>query len=101
MSDVFENDGQHVGDDQWIRFVANEGWIALTKDASIISAHTETLESTSIRLFALPNSNLTGPQMAERFSANLHRIVQRARKPGPYVYVVQSRGIERRWPPPS
>ncbi len=37
--------------------------------------------------------------MAERFDRHLNRIVQRAAKSGPYVYVVGSERLERRWPP--
>jgi PIN like domain len=35
---------------------------------------------------------------AARYRTNLHRIVQRCRKPGPYVDVVHRDRIERRWP---
>ena len=101
MTEVFPDDGQHVGDDEWIRRVSAEGWIALTKDVAIVRDHTEALRRSSIRIFALPNSNLTGLQMAERYRANLNRVVQRARKAGPFVDVVHPKRVERRWPPPA
>jgi len=55
--------------------------------------------ASTLRVFALPNANLTGPEMAARFDANLHRILQRSRKRGPFVDVVHPSRLERRWPP--
>jgi hypothetical protein len=36
--------------------------------------------------------------MAERLIAHLNRIRQRARKSGPYVYVITADVLELRWP---
>lgn len=91
MADIFPDDGQTVGDDEWIEVVSNRAWVALTKDAEIVRAHKAALERSAIRMFALPNANLTGPEMAERFLRNIHRIVQRATKPGPFVDIVSTR----------
>ena len=98
MAEVYPHDGQRVGDDEWIRDVSDRGWIALTKDTSIIRDHTVALEHSDLRLFALPNANLTGEQMGERFVRNLNRILQRARHAGPFVDVVHPDHLERRWP---
>lgn len=49
-------------------------------------------------MFALSNAHLTGPQMADRYDANLNRMLLRSRKPGPYLYVVNASGLELRWP---
>jgi len=32
------------------------------------------------------------------FETNINRIVQRSRKPGPFVDVVLKNSVERRWP---
>jgi hypothetical protein len=56
------------------------------------------LATTTLRVFSLNNAGLTGPQMVERFDRHLNRIVQRAAKPGLYIYVVGSTGLELRWP---
>jgi hypothetical protein len=45
----------------------------------------------------LPAAKLTGPQMAERISLHLNRVLQRARKPGPYLYLIHAHSIELRW----
>ncbi len=34
--------------------------------------------------------------MAERFDLHLNRILQRAAKPGPYLYVIGAKGLEHR-----
>jgi hypothetical protein len=88
---------ERVRDDDWIRRADAEGWVALTKDYSIIRDHIDTLATTSLRIFSLNNANLTGPQMVKRFDLHLNRIVQRASRPGPYLYVIGSKGLERRW----
>ena len=53
------------------------------------------------RVFALNNANLTGEEMATRYTKHLNRIVQRAAAPGPYLYVVTAAGLELRWRPPT
>jgi len=92
---------QRIGDETWITLAGTEGWVALTKDYQIIRDHVDALSRTSLRVFSLNNANLTGPEMAGRFDTHLNRIVQQARKPGPYIYVVASQGLERRWPRPD
>lgn len=102
MSELYPHgEDQRVSDDRWIAEVSEAGLVALTKDLSIVRAHTAALEASTLRVFALPNANLTGPQMAERFGANVNRIAQRARRPGPFVDVVGPKAVERRWPHPS
>lgn len=99
MADVYpDGEDERVSDDDWILRAGDESWVALTKDYSIVRDHIDTLARTSLRVFALNNANLTGPQMAERFDKHLNRIVQRSAKSGPYVYVVGSERLELRWP---
>lgn len=102
MADLYPGGAdQAVSDDQWIADVSERGWVALTKDANVIRHHRDALSSSTLRVFALDNANVTGEEMARRFETNLNRIVQRARKPGPYVDVVHKNAIERRWPDQS
>lgn len=98
MRDIYKDDGQHVSDPDWITYVSTMGLVALTKDAAIVRAHNDALRESTARVFALPNSNLTGPQMADRFAENIYRVEQWSRKRGPFVCVVHSKTIEQRWP---
>jgi hypothetical protein len=99
MSELYPKGAdQLVDDDVWIADVSARGWVALTKDASIIRAHHEALAASTLRAFALDNANITGDEMARRFEVNLNRILQRAAKPGPYVDIVHKDRVERRWP---
>jgi hypothetical protein len=90
---------QSVPDDRWIADVSALGWVALTKDANLTRDHVSALSASTLRVFALDNANITGEEMARRFRVNLQRILQRARKRGPYVDIVHKDRIERRWPP--
>jgi hypothetical protein len=99
MADLYpDGEDQLVDDDRWITEVSSLGMVALTKDVAIVRAHERALLDSTLRVFALPNANLTGPAMAERFQAHLHRIVQRSRRPGPFVDVVGASVVTRRWP---
>jgi hypothetical protein len=99
MSDLYPDGAdQRVGDDQWIREVSALGMVALTKDVAIVRAHVDALRASTLRVFALPNANLTGPEMARRFEVNLHRILQRSRRGGPFVDVIEPSTVSRRWP---
>lgn len=103
MAEVYPGGADmEVADPDWIRRADDGGWIALTKDPSIIFDHADVLADTSLRAFAFNNANLTGAVMAERLTAQLNPILQRARKRGPYVYVITADGLDLRWPrPPS
>jgi len=50
------------------------------------------------RIFCLPNAHLTTAEMRARFLTNLNRIVQRARKEGPYMYAIDTGGLRLLWP---
>ncbi|WP_395154357.1 hypothetical protein [Ilumatobacter sp.] len=99
MADVYPDGADQTMDDpDWMLDVDNRGWVALTKDASIVRAHRNDLESSSLRMFSLDSSKLTGEQMAARFELHLNRIIQRCSKPGPFFDVLHARSIERRYP---
>jgi hypothetical protein len=99
MADLYPGgEDQLVDDDRWIADVSARGWVALTKDTAIVRHHESALRRSTIRAFALSNANIVGAEMAARYEANLHRIVRRARKPGPFVDVVHKDRLERRWP---
>ena len=74
--------------------------MALTKDERIVR-HAENqaaLVNSQLRVFAIANQHLTGPQMVEYFRTNVNRILLRSRKRGPFVDVIYRESVERRWP---
>lgn len=87
-----------MGDDQWIAETGASGMVAFTKDVSIVRTHAVALRASTLRVFALTNASITGTEMASRYRVNLHRIVQRSRRSGPFVDVVGRSTVERRWP---
>lgn len=89
---------QRVADEDWIIRADQQGWIAITKDYAIIRDHIDVLAGTSLRVFSFNSANLTGDEMAARVTAHLNRILQRARKPGPFVCAITADGLELRWP---
>lgn len=100
MADVYPNGAdQRVPDDEWIERAGREGWIAITKDYSIIRDHADDLKSSRLRVFAFNNASISGDEMASRLDRHFNRILRRAAKAGPYVYVIGKDGLERRWPP--
>lgn len=100
MAELYpEGADQHVADDQWIADVSALGYVALTKDTNLIRGHRRALMRSQLRLFAIDTAKLTGAQMADRVDRHLNRMLQRARRPGPYAYVIHQDGLELRWRP--
>jgi hypothetical protein len=85
-----------VLDARWIADADRAGWVALTKDERIVRNAEEqgALVRSRLRVFAIANQHLTGPQMVTYFETNINRIVRRARKRGPFVDVVYRDGVE-------
>jgi hypothetical protein len=95
-----EQAGQQVPDERWLRDVGAKGWVVLMKDDAIRRrpAERDVLVEFGLRAFCLTNAQLRAAEQTERFVTNRHRIIQQARKPGPYIYGVYERGLRRLWP---
>lgn len=80
--------------------MAANDWAVLTGDARIRRTPHEraVVEAEAVRVFELPNGNLTGEQQAARFVNNLAAILKSCDGPGPFFDAVHSDRIERRWP---
>jgi len=101
MAEVYlDGRDELVADERWIADADVAGWVALTKDERIMRYPHEqaALAASQLRVFAIGNQHLTGQQMATYFAVNVNRIVQRSRRPGPFVDIVFRNGVERRWP---
>ncbi len=89
-----------VDDEVWIREVTADGLVILMKDDSIRRKPHEqrAILVSGARAFVVTNANLTGEQLAELFVENRHRIIQRSRHPGPYIYGVYRGRLEKLFP---
>lgn len=102
LADVYgEEAAQETQDVEWIRLAAQRGWIVLCKDDRIRRrpAERDALTEGNVRAFCLTNANLSFADQAAYFTVNRHRILQAARKQGPYLYGVYKDGIKKLWPP--
>jgi hypothetical protein len=100
LAERYEETEEFVADEDWIREVTADGLVILMKDDRIRRKPQEQraiLESES-RAFVVTNANLTGEQLAGLFVENRHRIIQRSRHPGPYIYGVYSGRLEKLFP---
>lgn len=88
---------ENVADTTWIKDSAERGWIAFMKDFAIRRrpAEAEAIVEYRARCFCLPNANLKAAMMAERYIGNLDRIARAGAHPGPMLYTVQARRLER------
>ena len=101
LSSIYEEEaGQQIADVRWLADAGHNDWIVLMKDDAIRRrpAERDALTEARVRAFCLTNAQLRAEQQTARFVENRHRILQAARKPGPYIYGVYERGIKRIWP---
>jgi hypothetical protein len=95
-----EKRAQEVSDEEWIALVGEHSWVVLTKDAAIRRRAVElaAAEKHAVKMFCLTNAGLSGEEQRERFLTNIHRIVQRSQKPGPWICGVYENRVARLWP---
>jgi len=88
---------QDLADIDWINDASTHGEVLLTGDKAIAKRPLEAqaVVASNARVFALGNSQLTGPEKAQRFLGRESSILRRiARQPGPYVISVTGHGLE-------
>ena len=101
MASVYgEEAAQELADERWLRDAGAKAWVVLMKDDAIRRrpAERDALVEAGVRAFCLTNAQLRAAEQTQRFVSNRHRIIQQARKPGPYIYGVYDAGIRRLWP---
>ena len=75
-------------DPDWLVEVGRRGWVVLMKDKRVrrIRLELDALIAAKVRAFVLTAGNLTGPEMADVFVLQLHRIAALAvSRPAPFV----------------
>jgi PIN like domain len=88
-----------LDDRVWLALAGKAGWLVLMKDeVHKRTANLEALISARVRCFCLTNRGLTHEQQFAYFDTSINRIIQRGRKPGPFVYGIYVDHITRLWP---
>jgi len=101
MASVYGEDvAQTLADEEWLADAGEHGWVVLMKDDRIRRrpAERDALSDAAVRAFCLTNANLRAAEQSARFVQNIHRILQQARRDGPYIYGVYEGYIKRLWP---
>lgn len=101
LADVYgERRAQEVEDQEWIERAGREGWVVLTKDDRIRYRDVErdAFVAANLRVFCLTSRGLRKEEQTARFVDNINRIVQRSRRPGPYIFGVYPKRLQRIWP---
>ncbi len=88
---------EDVADEDWLELAGTSGWVVLMKDTRIRynRAEREAVKRHGVRCFCLNRQDLTGPEMAARFIANLGAMTRACVDPGPFIYAVHQDRIER------
>lgn len=86
-----------ISDEEWLEYAGKSRKVVFMKDAKVRrnDAERAVVLAHSVRCFCLGNQSITGEQMAARFLDNLDAIVRACAEPGPFIYAVQERRIER------
>jgi len=73
LDDHFE---PNASDEEWLRFIGQKGWIAITKDKRIRyrTPALEVIRKEKVKLFMYNKGNLTGQQMVEILVKAIPRI---------------------------
>lgn len=100
MHEVYGPRDEDVPDVEWLERCGHEGWVALSKDKNIRHNPLEraAVDGYAVRMFVIASGRLTGAEQAERFAVNAAGIADACEEPGPFIYVVKARGIERLHP---
>lgn len=101
LADLYGEDiAQETEDLEWLGLAARRHYVVILKDDRIRRRPAElaAVEYGELRVFCLTNANLPFDEMARWFRTNVHRIVQRSRKPGPFIDGVYKDRVDRLWP---
>lgn len=86
-------------DKEWLQYAGERGWVCLMKDrVQEHHANRSKIIEYKVKCFCLTKRSLSGLTQVDRFVGNIHRIVQRSRKPGPYIYGVYAQTVLKLWP---
>lgn len=92
---VPEDEG--IADETWLADAGQREEVVFLKDARVRynPGEKDAVRRHAVRCFCLSRQDLTGVEMADRFLTNLDSIVRACQLPGPFVFAVQQRRIQR------
>lgn len=97
MREVYgEPTAQKLADARWLKKCGKEGWVVFSKDKALRKRGTEEHRAVlkyEIRGFILPDQQMKEADQIKRYVDNCHRIAQRSKKRGPYLYPVIEKGL--------
>ncbi len=88
---------ERVADVEWLELAGSSGWVVFLKDARIRSrtVEREAVQHFGVRYFCITRQDLTAAQMADRYLDHLGTIADACSEPGPFIYAVHERRVER------
>ena len=101
LADVYgEKGAQLAADTEWLRYAGDHDLVVLGADDRIRYRAQERnqLAGGRLRSFTITNAHLRGEEAAQWILTNRHRIEQRCRKTGPYVYGIYHDRLDKLWP---
>jgi hypothetical protein len=108
MAEIYgEIPGQGLADPPWLQECGARGWVALTKDKSILrkqpggrlSPQLEAIREGRVRVFVLMNQDLSGAEQGASYLRHERKIMNIVHaRSGPYVYGIYPNGLLEVWP---
>ena len=89
---------QRLDDDVWIVEQAEAGRILLTRDRLRLPRHRDAILRSGARVFRVARGAQNVELQIAWVTTNVHRIIQRSRKGGPFIDVILEKTVERDWP---
>lgn len=101
MFEVYPETEESEKDPDWIREQSELGRVLLCRDYLRHPGEREAVEEHRARMFRVGRSAKNAEGQIRYIQNNINRIEQRSRKPGPYIYRVDEKRIEKVFPPPK
>lgn len=89
---------QVLDDDVWIVEQSEAGRVLLTRDHLRLGRHRDAIRASEARIFRIGDGARTAELQITWIRTNVHRIVQRSHRGGPFIDVVREKTVERDWP---
>ncbi|MCB0984151.1 MAG: hypothetical protein KDB06_05805 [Ilumatobacter sp.] len=88
---------EDVTDEEWLEYAGKAGKVVFMKDARIRRNEAEraVVVEHKVRCFCIANQAINAEEIAARYLANLPAIIEACAQPGPCIYTVHEKRIER------